>query len=81
MIMCYSNKQRNIVIWFQFLDRPYNFFSATALASIFSLGGYFYKCLHVVLQDCTLESIFLKRSAQLFGGIHVFVFCCIVKFF
>ena len=68
MIMCYSNKQRNIVIWFQFLDRPYNFFSATALASIFSLGGYFYKCIHVVLQD-------LKRSAQLFGGIHVFVFC------
>ena len=38
--MCYSNKQRNIVIWCQFLDRPYNFFSATALASLFSLGGY-----------------------------------------
>ena len=43
----------------------HNFFNATDLASLFSLGGYLNKCIHIVLQDCTLESsIFLKRPAQ-----------------
>ena len=37
----------NIVIWFQFLDLPYNFFNATALASLFSLGGYFYEYIYM----------------------------------
>ena len=48
-----------IVIWFQFFNRPHNFFNVTDLASLFSLGGYFDKYIHAVLQDCTIEWIFL----------------------